>query len=851
MGRIVGIDLGTTYSAVAIPEERAEVGFLVTRGCPGCSIIVDKLKRRITPSVVAEDERGNIIVGHSAKNRAGLSPEPIMFAKRYMGEDKTFPLGKQGALRPEEVSAHVLRYLKSVAEERLRESVEEAVITVPAYFSLRAKQMTEKAGELAGLRVLQTAPEPVAAALMYCAGDPRDPLRIMTYDLGGGTFDVAILEKRDGVISTDSILAFDGDRFLGGYDFDKILALWIMDQLVARGYALKLNLEAPADKVIFAKLMIYAERAKIKLSDDEHHDIHEVTTGITDHSGNPVVIEELTITREQFEAMIGKEVEYTIELCHRARTEKAARPIERDQFDEILMVGGSSRIPLVARRLEQEFGRKPKLVEPDLCVALGAAILADTKPKAFGRLKLNPIPAETDLPTLTIAGQVLPGDGLAAVENCTVTLGAKDDSYSATRTTGPEGNFAFDRVDLPAEEKTDFVLMATSPQGREVARHEFSVKQTQMVKGGGLVQPVTNMLAKPIGILDVDGLHEIAPARTPLPYEKVIRDAKTMDTSGEIRIPIVEENTRLGEIVMRDIPTTLPVGSSVEITLTMQENYQIRGRAYVPAIARDATVVIDIPVPPQKTLEELRREYETLAARAKDALGSASRGVLFGDAKAKRLKGRMTAAQEMLQGRAPEPAKIQDCLDEIESLIREIAAGWRPEPPRAAFEQKASEAHDLLDRAIKKKPKVAEEGYDKQLQAIRSEAEKAYTTQNTAAWKESFTKVVALCDRLESLIDTDGNGPPPDPASLLLGLARELAQLERWAKDQGRYAEFRQDFEQLAQDLKKIDPKSPDAMTQIRDWYMTKFSDLQRRLKAPDTKGLTRVPGQPDAMPKA
>lgn len=134
MGRIVGIDLGTTYSAVAIPEERSGEGFFVAPECPGYSIVLDPFRRRITPSVVAEDNAGKLVVGHTAKGRAGLAPEPIMFAKRWMGEDKIFPLARQGSLRPEDVSAHILRYLKEMAERRLGEPVDEAVITVPAYF---------------------------------------------------------------------------------------------------------------------------------------------------------------------------------------------------------------------------------------------------------------------------------------------------------------------------------------------------------------------------------------------------------------------------------------------------------------------------------------------------------------------------------------------------------------------------------------------------------------------------------------------------------------------------------------------------------------------------------------------
>src|SRR5205823_809290 len=150
-----------------------------------------------------------------------------------------------------------------------------AVITVPAYFSLPAKLKTDEAAQLAGLKVRQLVQEPVAAALAYCASDPRPTLRLLTYDLGGGTFDATVLEKRDGVISTDSVRAFDGNRFLGGYNFDWKLAWWIVEQLEEAGYLLNLNLDEPASREQFARFMVVAERAKIALSRDEHCEILE------------------------------------------------------------------------------------------------------------------------------------------------------------------------------------------------------------------------------------------------------------------------------------------------------------------------------------------------------------------------------------------------------------------------------------------------------------------------------------------------------------------------------------------------------------------------------------------------
>lgn len=838
MGRIVGIDLGTTYSAVAIPEERGGEGLLAVRGCPGCSVVMDRLKRRITPSVVAEDDRGNIVVGHTAKGRAGLSPEPIMFAKRYMGEDKTYALGKQGELRPHEVSGHILRALKEIAEARLGEEVDEAVITVPAYFSLKAKQMTEEAGKLAGLKVAQLAAEPVAAALMYCAGDDRDPLRVMTYDLGGGTFDVAVIEKRDGAISGDSIIASDGDRFLGGYDFDKALAYWMLDQLGQIGYDLSFEDDDPAGKIVFAKLLVYAERAKIELSRSPSHQFQEPSTGIKDRAGEEVVLD-FVVTREDFEGLIRGKVEHTVGICRRALEEMGDEPIPPESIGEILMVGGSSRIPLIGRRLEEEFGRKPKLVEPDLCVALGAALIAGTKAGGAGCLKLDPVPAETELPSLTVTGRLEPAAELAEVVGCEVKLAAADGSYSGERKTGPDGGFLFDAVPLAPGDTTDFTLSALSPDGRQVASHSFSVRQTDTPKGG-LVESVPNVLSKPLGILLVDGVHVIAPERTPLPFEKVV-PCKTMDASGQLRVPIVDGNQALGEIQMDDLPTTLEVGSTVEVTLTIQPNYQVLGRAYIPAVAREATVAIDVPLPPVKTIAELQSEFELLEAQAQDALQGAGKGVLFGDARAKRLKTRLDDARGMLSGRGADPYAIQDCLDEIASLVRALTAGWKPEPPKAVFDQKAADAAVAIADLTRAKPATAHDGYDKRLDAIKSEAEKAYASQNAAAWAEADKRLGALAEEVERQIQqgTGAESAPPDPAQILLMLERDLANLAGWIKAEGRYEAFRQEFEALAADLKKIDPKAPDAMTQIRDWYSTKFLDFRKRLEAPDGEDLT------------
>ena len=833
MGRIIGIDLGTTYSAVTIPEERAADGFFTVRSCPGYSVVLDPFKIRITPSVVAEDDAGNLIVGRRAKNRAGMFPEPVMFAKRSMGENVTFKLNKRGEMTPTEISAEILKYLKKIAEDRLKEPVDEAVITVPAYFHLRAKQATEEAGRLAGLKVAQIAQEPVAAALMYCVGDTRDPLRVMTYDLGGGTFDIAVLEKRDGTITSDSVMTFDGDRFLGGYNFDNMLVDWLIEQLNERGYELALDPNNPQDRIIRSKLMVIAEETKIKLSDQENLLFQELPTGITDHQGNPVSLEGLSIDRVTFEAMIEPKIDYSIELCLKALN-KVDPKIPKESLDEILMVGGSSRIPMVTRKLEEAFGRKPRLVEPDLCVALGAGILAGTKSRVFGRLRLDTIPKETDLPWITVTGRIEREAIGESLEGCSVKLAASDGSYQRALKTGMEGAFVFEEVTLTEEEDTEFTLSASAPDGSAISLHTFQVRQSAQAKNE--INEIPPVLSKPILMEVVDGFLTIAPERTALPFSQQIK-VETSDTSGVIHIRILEENNLLGEILMTDIPKDLPVGSKIEVEVMIQNNYQIHGRAYVPALAREITVVIDIPVPIQKSLDEVEGDYQKLAGRADEVLRSAGAGVRFGDARAKRLQNLMQETKELTQASNPEVPMIQDRLDEIESLIRDLGAGPRFQPPRSTFDAKVNDAQELLEQAISHKPHIAQEGFDKQIEMICAEADKAYKAQNLAAWKDNYNRLESLCKRLEGLLPPP---PPPDPTSLLFSLASSLAALERRARDDGKYEIYRSEFEKLAAQLKQIDPKAPDAMNQIRDWYFSGFEELRRSLDVP-----MRDPGIP------
>jgi molecular chaperone DnaK len=834
MGRIIGIDLGTTYSVVTIPEDLTGEGFLSVKQNPGYTVVLDNFKRRTTPSVISCDKKGNIIAGHKAKNRAGMSPSPIMFAKRYMGEDKTFELTNEKSLDPEEVSTEILRHLKSMAEDRLGESVEDAVITVPAYFSLKAKQLTESAGQKAGLNVKKIAQEPVAAALVYTSRDDRDPLTIMTYDLGGGTFDVAILKKRDGTISADSILAFDGERFLGGYNFDKKLALWMMDKLASEGYDFSLDLENPLDFAIFAKLMVYAERAKLALSKTEVYEFSEISTGIVDHSGEDVTIE-FEISRDDFNALIKEDIAYSVSICQRC-LEKTS--LNAEDLDEIIMVGGSSYIPLISECIEAAFAKKPQLFEPDLCVAIGAGILAgsvDTGELIDGCLQISSIPKETDLPDLFVTGQVIKSANCSDIQGCTVALKTTDGSYNSKRVTNDQGIFTFESVPLIEDDITDFILTLMSNSGEKLASHRFSVEQSANVDGGLIGGGDWNVLSKPINILGVKGINTVFPEGTTLPAEQQVA-AITSDQTGSVKIPIIEGNEQLGVIEIDNLPTTLPIGSDIEITLTANKNYQIIGKAFLPFLKREEAVVIDVPVPPARDIDDLRREFELLEEQSQDALNSAGIVTMFKGANAKRLQERLEHCRKLFQSRKPESVVIQSCMSEIENLIKSLSS-WKPDPPRDIFNKTAQQTDKILADLIQAKPELKKDGYDKLIETIRKNAEKAYENQNSIAWKQECDKMAELLSKLNRMKNdlsggsggggSNSDSPEIDPKALLfqLSLMLKKSKEEVQAEDPEKYKKHENEFEELGAELQAIKPDASDVMSRIQDWYK-KFNNF-------------------------
>ncbi len=480
MGRIIGIDLGTTYSAVAVVEA----------GSP--KILENSEGIRTTPSVVAISKSGERLVGVLAKRQAVTNPKNTIFSvkrligRKYndpiVGKDKTWlpyeiKESSSGSVevkmgdkfyKPEEISAMVLQKLKADAEARLGEKVDEAVITVPAYFDDSQRQATKNAGEIAGLKVRRILPEPTAAALAYGLNKKKNE-KIVVYDFGGGTFDVSVLEVGDDTIE---VRATGGDTHLGGDDIDKIIIEYLVKQYKAQD-----GIDLSKDSLALQRLKEAAERTKHELSNSFEAEVN-LPYITSDASGPKHFL--IKITRAKLEELTKGLIDRSIELLNKTIQESG---IAKGSIDEIVLVGGQTRMPAIADAVKKYFGKEPhKGVNPDEVVALGASIQAEIlSAKDEGRRPEGEVKDVLllDVTPLSLGIETLGGVFTKIIEKNTTIPTSKSQIFStaADNQPGVEIHILQGEREMAADNKTlgKFMLDGIPPAPRGIPQVEVSL----------------------------------------------------------------------------------------------------------------------------------------------------------------------------------------------------------------------------------------------------------------------------------------------------------------------------------------------------------------------------------------
>jgi molecular chaperone DnaK len=802
--KTVGIDLGTTNSVIALLD--AADSALLTG--------VDENGRATYPSVVGwHPGEGRIVTGYAALAlRDTTGTLPLSSVKRCMGLERRFTLGPE-SLTPVDLSARILCGLREQLARTLADRtyrLDRAVITMPAYFNHDQIEATRRAGELAGFEVAELLHEPTAAAIYYSRVENHDDATYLVYDLGGGTFDVSIIRRR---LGDCEVLGVSGDPFLGGDDFDRALATYFVEHgawsdshadgstwnIDRKRRLLPANVAifdplTPAGAVNFARLAHVAATMKIQLSDVDRTSRY-VPALVRDPDGRSISAE-LSIERAAFEGLIKDMVSRTINCCQEALARARERAaIRLSDIDYVVLVGGSSRVPLVRQTVRTAFCNlalserarcpEPLMHEPDLCVAYGAALRAashgtrylfparGTEAAAL-EIHVTSLACSRDVQfELTGIGRVLSVDENASSRALSVV---RDGFSVRIRTTNglvdevfldDRGTFALN-VELRPETDNAFELTLCDGAGTEVARLITTVRHSS---GARALEPgvlPTQLIVKPLQIEVLDSARRrvkqiVAPVGAPLPG--VFRcTCRTRDNAGRVVVPLFEENRVVHELVIDGLDPDLPIGSTVEVELAVDVKHTVTVSVRVQGGAdgerrETATVAAAPPAgrPTRADLEELHGRLDEVLEKLAGIVRS-------------RFRVRASQLERDLQEalRYDDEPKAVVRLAELRDLLEqaEAACGQSLDPPWPRFALLVRRCLDLAAELADRSGRERDDLFE-HVRAQERYAEQAHAEVNQTLYRECWDNLDKYAAYLDSLCHDTLPGPaqrmlPPD-----------------------------------------------------------------------------------------
>ncbi|MEK6262906.1 MAG: Hsp70 family protein [Planctomycetota bacterium] len=758
----IGIDLGTTNSVVAVEGDYPDKG----EKYGNVTVIADDVGRFTQASAVCMID-GELIVGDDAKDLASQGHIPVRFAKKYMGTEEKFRVGDE-EWSAVQVSAKILERMCEMVAQALGGKVDFAMVTHPAYFDALAINATKEAGKLAGLNV-ELMMEPIAAAMAYTFEDNSDQMMVLVYDLGGGTFDVTLVQRTAGNFLPR---AFGGNRELGGYNFDKRIASDMLTELEKKGYLLHIDKDNPERDARWASLMHHAEQLKIALSAKPKAEVRLPSVFRDDSTPAKAVSLAYSITRTRFLELIDKELEETIQATRDVLAKANCQPSE---LDHLVLVGGSSRIPAIQERLEKEFGKKPVINDNiiDLSVAVGAAMAASQRGKQEGEVFLERIPERTDMTTVTVSGRVVPSDKLKDPANCVVTI--RGGQEEETTTTGANGGF-FQKVKLNEDgEEHTLEILIEAPDGRQLLHKTAQIQHDP--DSAPPPPPPPPQLPRPISVDTNKRLVEMAAEGVRLPYEHT-RAFVTVEELREIPIDLYQEDVQLSTLILKGFSESVPANCRLELKLEISADYIMKVTATVPAKSMSKTQEIKLKEEVVPSSTELAADFQELQAQFYSQLEN----MPDGDAKSRIAAegGRLIEdIQELLNARHPERIQISMSLKKLKLSLRQMTS-QDMFPPKAKFDKLISDARKVLPEAIRKQPALQQQKLDQTLDLLEQEARQAYQAGDSANWSRIALQVENIHDDLQSMV----RGPIdfdtlPDPQFLKMFVESSIDELEQ------------------------------------------------------------------------